>query len=568
MAALLTAGLFTGCATQSPPVETTSTPVEESALPTEKPVVYKNFEPETLYSLLVADMALDRGRYEIGLGNYVQQAHTTRDPAVAARATRIARYLGASQATLSTSLLWLELEPSNLEARVIAANELAQVGRLTEAFEIALPLARSPAQSIFQTIAARASQAPQPQREILLAAYTDLADKNPEQTELLISKGLLLQATEQYDAALAIAEAVLKKEPDNISAASLEAKVLQQLGREQEARQRLQALLERNPNNQRLRLDYARLLADHDLNGAREQFEILLKQSPGDANYIFSLALINNELGDLSTAKLLFTQLLEHPSRGPSAHFYLGEIANKEGDKQAALEHYQQVDSGPDFMVALGRSADILIEQGNLDAVRQRFQELRSNYSNQEERLYLAESEVLSQHQLLDLAVEVLTEGLTFHPKSAPLLYARAMLNEQRNRLALMESDLRTIIDLDTSNATALNALGYTLADRTNRYQEAFDLINQALSLKPGDPAIIDSMGWVQYRMGNFEEAISRLREAMKAFPDHEVAAHLGEVLWVTGAEQEAEAVWQEGLRLNPASEIIPKVMERLKATP
>lgn len=531
-----------------------------------KEVIYKDFEPETIYSLIVADLALDRGRYDIGLGNYVQQAHATRDPAIAARATRIARFLGANQAALSSAMLWLELEPNDIEARVIAANELAQVGRLTEAFEVAKPLVGTDAQSIFQTIAARATQSADPQRQILLDEFSKLLQQNPGQTDLLISKALLLQSDEQHQAALDIAEDILTREPENVAAASLQARALQQLGKPEEARRRLEQMLDRNQDDQRLRLDYARLLADQDLNLAREQFEILLQQAPDDANYLFSLALINNELGAKEAAKAQFTQLLGHPTRGASAHYYLGEIAAEAGNEEEALNQFLQVDSGPDFLPALNKASDIAISRGEVGSVRERFVQLRTTYANQEERLYIAEAEILARHQMLDDAVNTLTEGLTFHANSSTLLYARAMLNEQRDRLALMEQDLRTIIKQDTGNATALNALGYTLADRTDRYQEALDLINQALSLRPDDPAIIDSLGWVQYRLGNFTEAVSRLKEAMKAFPDHEVAAHLGEVLWVTGDKEEAQQVWREGLRLNPRSHIIPEVMERLDA--
>ncbi|BFM08423.1 tetratricopeptide repeat protein [Halioxenophilus aromaticivorans] len=565
-AALLAAVILAGCASQAPPEVVETPALEPEPAVAEPEVTYKPFAPETLYSLIVADLALDRGRYDIGLGNYVQQAHATRDPAVAARATRIARFLNANQATMSSALLWLEVDPDNIEARVIAANELAQVGRLTEAFEIAKPLAGTDAQSIFQTIAARATQSARPQQEILLDDFNQLIAEHPNQTDLLVSKGLILQAQEQHENALAVAEAILQRDADSAAAVSLQSRSLQALGRHEEARQRLEAMLQRNPSDQRLRLDYARLLADDDLELARDQFQVLLEQSPDDANYLFSLALINNEIGETDTAKAQFTQLIAHPSRGASAHFYLGEIALAEGDNARSLTHFLQVDSGPDFLPALNRASDIAIAQGDISAVRDRFVQLRQAYSNQEERLYIAEAEILARHQMLDEAVATLTNGLTFHANNASLLYARAMLNEQRDHLALMEQDLRAIILQDTDNATALNALGYTLADRTDRYQEALELINQALSLRPDDPAIIDSLGWVQYRLGNYTEAVSRLREAMKAFPDHEVAAHLGEVLWVTGAEEEARQVWQEGLRLNPRSPIIPAVMERLDA--
>ncbi len=139
------------------------------------------------------------------------------------------------------------------------------------------------------------------------------------------------------------------------------------------------------------------------------------------------------------------------------------------------------------------------------------------------------------------------------------------MINEDRDFLELAEEDLRQVLKYQPNNANALNALGYTLADRTDRFEEAYDLITQALNIEPSNPAILDSMGWVQYRLGNYEEAELRLREALKAFPDDEIAAHLGEVLWVTGETEQAEIIWQQGLEINPDSKIIPNVMQRLK---
>ena len=560
-----------GCANQVQLVsEQAVDPAQEQTQAVQKPapIVYKDFEPETIYSLIVADLALDRGRYDIGLSNYVQQAHKTQDPAVAARATRIARYLGADQATLTTSLLWVDLDPSNQDARIIAASQLAQVGRLTESIEVAKPLVGTEAESIFHTIASRASQSAPPQQEILLEEFTKLATQHPQSNYMRVGKGLLLLAGDEPEKALDIAQALLDEHPDNVAAANLESKTLQKLDRSEEAIARLESMLARNGDNQRLRLDYARLLADKNLPAAREQFKILLDQSPNDSNYQFSLALISKELGDTSHAAELFARLLDDPHRGASAHYYLGEILLDDGKPEQALAHFHEVTSGPDFLPALNKTAEILLDHDDLEALRARFAELRTAYASQEERLYLAEAEILARNQLHHLAVDVLTEGLTFHADNTNMLYSRAMINEEQNELARMEEDLRTIIENDKENATALNALGYTLANRTTRFHEAYELINQALSLRPDDPAIIDSMGWVQYRLGNYVEAIARLREAMKAFPDHEVAAHLGEVLWVTGAKEEAHEVWNKGLELTPDSDIISETIERLNAQP
>ncbi|MGH1370578.1 MAG: tetratricopeptide repeat protein [Cellvibrionaceae bacterium] len=565
---VLAIALLQGCASLQPSVtEAPATDViDEQAEIAEKPeeLPHKPFQAETFYALLVAEMAGSRERYDIALGNYVQQAHKTRDPGVAARATRIARYLNARQAALNTSLLWAEISPDDLEARFIAASELTQSGRLLEAVEHSNLLLERNSTPIYQSIAARAAKATDTQREQLLEQYQALLIEHPNNTELLVGTGLLLQQVQRPEEALVMAQRAVSVKEDLIPAVILEAKLLSQLKRPEEALKRLAELLNRNPENQRLRLQYARLLAGIDLPMAKIEFERLVEQSPKDPELLFSLALIYNELEEFDLAEEHFTSLTQFDKRRSSAHYYLGRIAEKREQWEDALKHYIKVEPGPDFMPALLQTTDLLIRGNQPQAAHKRLSAARDRFPSQAERFYLLEAEVLSKHALYTDAQIILSDGLEQFPGSIQLLYSRAMVNEQLDRIGGLERDLRTILKYDPNNATALNALGYTLADRTDRYEEALELISQALQLKPDDPAIIDSMGWVQYRLGNYEEALLRLREAMKAFPDHEIAAHLGEVLWVSGDKRAAEEAWQEGLKLTPNSRIIPSVMDRL----
>lgn len=543
-------------------VEAPSEPEAEPAKPA------RPFPVETLYSLLVAEIAGERQRYDIWLGNYIQEAHRTRDPGVTARAARIARYLNAHQAALNTALLWLQLEPDNSEALYMATTELANSGQLMEAFKYSEKLLRKGSTPIFQSIAARAGQTTDTQRETLMAEFDRLLTEYPDNSQLLVGKATLLQFGNQAEEALALVRQVLAVHDDDLTAAILEARLLYQLGQSDIALSRLLTLLQRDPDNQRLRLQYARLLASIDLPKAKEQFEILVNQLPNDPDMVFSLALVASELGDTEQAKAMFERLLAMGEHLDSAHFYLGRMAENEENFSLALEHYRQVQNGPDYLPALTQTIDIMVRLGELDGARKRMSEIRAQFPDQAPQLYMLESQALAKYQHLDEAEALLTEALTFNPTHADLLYSRAMINQQRELIDLMESDLRTIIRYQPNNASALNALGYYLADKTHRYQEAYDLIKQALDINPSDPAIIDSMGWVEFRLGNYEEAVLRLREALKAFPDHEIAAHLGEALWVSGDEAEARKVWKEGLELKPNSPIINETMERLDASP
>ncbi|MCW8194927.1 tetratricopeptide repeat protein [Proteobacteria bacterium 005FR1] len=584
---VLSTSLLWGCASVQP-----STPVqaeeavshaegqlEATAEPTRDPIAEaveqlvqvpepptRDFPVETFYSLLVAELAGNRGRYDIELGNYIQEAHRTRDTNVTARATRIARYLSANQATLNTARLWVELEPDNVEALYILATELAEDGQLLDAMKQSERLLELGSTPIFQNIAARSGQVTDTQREALLINFDRLLADYPDDLQLLVGKSLLLQQQGKPEEALSEVRKALAIRNDDVPSVVLEARLMYELDQPKQALTRLSTLLGENPNNRRLRIQYARMLANVDLEKALEQFQILVQQTPKDADLRLALALVATQLGDTDVAKESFKRLLELGEQTDSAHFHLGQIDAEAGNSDAALDHFEQVQQGPDFLPALGETLGILVGRGDVAHAQAHMRTVRSRFSSDTEQFYLLEAQILARHQHLDLAEALLTEALTLHPVSTDLLYSRAMINEQRDMIELTESDLRTIIKYQPNNPMALNALGYTLADRTNRYEEAYHLISQAMNIDPQDPAIIDSMGWVQYRLGNYQEAVLRLREAMAAFPDHEIAAHLGEVLWVMGQTKEARKVWAEGLELRPDSDVIQGVMRRLEA--
>ena len=556
--------ILQGCSQQ--PLQQAETPLPAPE-PEPAEEVIESLKPipaETLYALLVAEIAGARERYDIALGNYMQQAHRTRDKAITARATRIARYLNVRQAALNSSLLWVELAPEDSEARFIAASELVQADRLGEALEHSVALLENRSTPLFETIAARAAKLTDTQRAPLRQRFEALHQQYPDNADIVVSLGLLQQQQGDLEQALQLARQAQAIKTDHISAAILEAILLTELEQPEQGLQRLHEALQQTPDNKRLRLQYARLLTDSDLAKAQEQFQILADQTPRDTDLLFSLALVSRERGMLAEAEQRFSQLLASDKHRSAAHYYLGRIMEEKGDDDAALMHYLQVSPGPDFLPSLLQSTDLLVRTDRAQTARERLNEARRVYPKQAERLYLLEAEVLSKHLKLEQASHLLSEGLQQTPNSIQMLYSRAMINEQLDQLGQLEQDLRTILKYDPNNATALNALGYTLADRTQRFDEALTLINQALQISPDDPAIIDSMGWVQYRLGNFEEALLRLRQAMRVLPDHEIAAHLGEVLWVSGAQEEARTVWRQGLQLKPDSRIIRDTLQRL----
>jgi tetratricopeptide (TPR) repeat protein len=375
------------------------------------------------------------------------------------------------------------------------------------------------AKANFAAIAASALQLPAADQQALLDNFNQLLATHPDNIELMTGKALLLQQREQKDEALALIRSVLEQAPDDTHAIIIEAKLLQEMGREEEAFTRLEQVVSQYPYNRRLRLQYARLLTRTDMNKAREQFEILVQQSPNDPDLLLSLALVNKEIGALDDAEQYFQQLLDMEQHTQEAHYYLGQLAEQRGDRAAAIAHYEEIPPSEDFFPAIGRVIELLLEDKKLPELRRHLHDLRSRYPQHALRLYLVESEVLMQLQQYQDGNQLLGEALQQFPQQPNLLYARSMFSERRRDVKLLEQDLRAILAKDPDNAVALNALGYTLANLTDRLDEAHQLVGRALALKPEDPAILDSMGWVEYRRGNLQAARALLERPTPASP-------------------------------------------------
>ncbi len=400
----------------------------------------------------------------------------------------------------------------------------------------------------------------------MLAGLDALGPGN--EVDVLIARAVLLQSIDENALALERVREVLTLDPENYQAILIEAQVYQNLGDTEKAYSRIEQALRDTPDNARLRLQYARLLAKTDLARSEEQFRILVEQQPDDAELRLSLALVYHETGQYERMSEQLNALLATGQQQNAAHFYLGQEAERQGDDEVAIAHYLKVKPSPIFGAAMARGGELINRIRGPAALGEAMTKLRERWPEQQLRLLLLESELRTESGDLDGAWRVLSTALAEQPDEPALLYARSMVSEKRGDVAALEQDLRRMLALDPDDSLALNALGYSLANLTDRFSEALALISRALELKPDDPAILDSMGWVQYRLGNREQALANLRNAYERFPDHEVAAHLGEVLWVMGRTNEARMVWGKGLASTPDSAIIHATTERLGVSP
>ena len=563
--ALLLAFVFlSGCQAMAPVSPDGTPPVEESTPAPEKPKVYSSFSEETVYSLLTAELAGQRNRFDIALDNYVTQAINTQDPGISERAFRIAEYLGADQAALDTSLIWAKNAPDDLEAQRAAAIQLARSGRYDDSMAYMEKVLQGKGDTHFDFLALSAADTDPDTRNGLMKSFDRLLQKHPKNSQLVFGKALLLQQDDEAEAALKLLEQNPPEEGE-VAPILLRARLLQNLNRGKEAIPLLEKSIKKYPDDKRLRLTYARTLVEQDrMEDAKVQFANLVQQYPDDDELRYSLALVCLEAKAWDEAKGYLEELIERESHVDSAHLNLGRIAEENNDPQAALLEYAKVGPGNDYLPAQLRQADILMSNGRTDEAEKRLAAARETEPDYAIQLYLIQAETLSANNQGERAWKVLQKALLQYPDDLNLLYTRAMQAEKRNDLAQMEKDLRLIIKRDPENAMALNALGYTLSDRTTRYAEAKVLIEQAHKLNPEDPAVLDSLGWVNYRLGNLDEAERLLRMALERFPDQEVAAHLGEVLWANGKQREARQIWEKFLKEQPESPILRSTIKRL----
>lgn len=564
-ALLLAFALLNGCQTWPGHTQQATPPAAQPAPPPEaKPQVYGSLSEETTFSLLTAELAGQRNRFDIALDNYMTQAIQTQDAGVAERAFRIAEYLGADPSALEAALLWAKNAPSNLDAQRAAAIQLARNGRYDESMVYMEKVLQGQGDTHFDFLALSAADTDQNTRRGLLQSFNRLLVKYPKNGQLIFGKALLMQQDGDGDGALKLLEDNPPQDGE-IAPILLHARLLTALDRGKEAIPLLEKSIRKYPDDKRLRLTYARTLVEQNrMADAKVQFASLVQQYPDDDELRYSLALVCLEAKAWDEAASYLHELVDRGAHVDSAHLNLGRIAEERNDLQGALDEYGQVGPGSDFLQAQLRQADILMSNGRADEATKALAEARAAEPDYAVQLYLIEAETLVNNDRNDQAWEVLQKALQQYPDDLNLLYTRAMLAEKRDDLPQMEKDLRAIIKREPDNAMALNALGYTLSDRTTRYAEAKALIEKAHSLTPDDPAVLDSLGWVNFRLGNLDVAEGFLRQALDRFPDQEVAAHLGEVLWANGKQREARQVWSKFLKDQPDSPILRSTVLRV----
>lgn len=523
---------------------------------------------ENLYRLLVADLAGRRGDLATALQGYMETAAETRDPRVAERATRLALYAGEDELALVAARRWLELMPDALEAHSIAARLYLRRGESEVAarhLERVVELTGEGVEAGLREVTALVTRSSDP--EAALAAMRRLQELHPGHAVTHYAIGDLAGSLGDLDTALSALDRALEIDPAYSEARVLRARLWLQAGEEQLALDDLQSARERFPEDRELALGAVRLLVDADRDeAAREAIQTTFESWGDDSFAVHSLALLAMQIGAWDDARIYLERLLAMDERTSMAHYYLGRIAEQDADCTAALRHYIKVGRGDHRFDAELRAAECMARLGRLDEARVHLDRLRNQYdeASARVRIVMTRARVEQVAGNPSRALSVLSDAVDNHPDHLDLRYTRALMAAEQDRFELSREDLEFILEQQPDNARALNALGYMLADRDRELERARDMIERALEQNPEDAATIDSMGWVLYRQGHHDEALEYLRDAWQRDPDPEIAAHLGEVLWMLGRREQAREIWDEAAEIAPGSEILRETIERL----
>jgi len=520
-----------------------------------------------LYEFLLAEIAGQRGSATLSAQAYVDLAKRTRDPRIARRATEVALYARMNNAAIDAATLWHETEPGSTRPLQALAGLLVAAGRYEEALpnlkKLLAGSANDPANGFTQLTRTLANTQ---DKQAALKLVRSLAADYPRLAEAHFAVARAAVSAGDERLALEAARKAGQLRPDWEAAVLLEAQLLQKASTDQ-AETLLAGHLKKYPAARETRLAYARLLvAQKRFGEARAEFQKLMSGVPDSSDMAFAVALLSLQLKDYDAAERYLRSLIESPYRDKDGvRLYLGQVAEERQNIPEALRWYGEVGEGEQYVQAQIRYAQVLARQGKLDEARARLQQAAAKNSQQRVQLILAEAQLLRDANQPKTAFDLVGQALDRVPNNPELLYDYAMLAEKIERVDILEASLRKLIEIRPEHAHAYNALGYSLADRNQRLPEARELIEKALQLAPDDSFIIDSMGWVLYRMGKLKDSLGYLRRAFAGRPDAEIAAHLGEVLWAMGERAEAERVWGDATRESPDNETLANTIRRLK---
>ncbi len=520
-------------------------------------------DPDLFYYVGAGELYGIREQFDEAAQAYRQAALLSDDVEIAARAVRVAAYANDNELLVSGASRWLELDRSALEPHRIIASLYLKQADVDQAWpHIEALIEGSEPGTVWEVLRALLAQAQNPAvaRDVYQRLGQRRAPVDPPSLRELSGLGVALGDVE---GALRYADLLIDQAGGDPTAWAWRARLKQELGDFEGAKTDLLQAVQLAPDDGQMRQRLAELLAQ------QEEFELALDQldqAEPSLGVLYSQVIyaVRAELSDRALG--YYQQLQNLPVEDvDEKQFYLGQLAELlDRPTEETLGWYSEVRQGDQRDEAKLRSAIVLADAGRLDQAQAVLRRLQNGAEEIAQRAFIVEAGTLREAGRLDDAMAVYDRSLKYLPDNTDLLFNRALLAEELDDLEQTEQDLRRVLELDADNYNAMNALGYTLADRTERYDEARVLIEQALEGLPDSAAILDSMGWVLFKQGEYELALEYLRQALSVQFDQEIAAHLGEVLWVLGRHDEARVVWEDALERQPDSEKVIATRDRL----
>jgi tetratricopeptide (TPR) repeat protein len=532
--------------------------------------------PQMMTQLMNAELAFKKGDWQGPYLTMMSLAQQTRDPRLAKRAAEMALAAKQSDDALAAVKLWRQFAPNSDEANqyylglvILSDNLLEAESALKQRLADATPGARGLVMFQMQQLAMRAKdkEAAVAMLERLVAPYGNMMEAHVVLAQTALARGAKEDAVREARAALQI-------KPDSEIAVLALAQVTE--GEEQSAKV-LSDFLAAHPDAREVRMAYARTLVNaRQYDAARREFLTLDKAQPDNPGTLYALGILSMQSNDNKSAEGYFTRFVEvmdkvpDEERDPSkAVLILSQLAEERGDIPAALGWLDRLDTS-DPKIQFGadlRRAQLTAKQGDLAGARKLLGTLKPEDPTSQAQVVLIEAQLLRDAGKSQEAFKMMEQGLKRFPDNTDFLYDFALMAEKMGKTEVMEKSLRQVIAKAPDNQHAYNALGYSLADRNVRLKEAYQLIDKAQKMAPNDPFIMDSMGWVQYRMGKLDAAETQLRKAYQLRSDPEIAVHLGEVLWKKGQRDDARKLWREAQAKDPKNDALKSTLIRLRTS-
>jgi tetratricopeptide (TPR) repeat protein len=522
-------------------------------------------DEEVLYLLMAAELAGQRNQYDLAMDAYLQAAKRVDDPRIAERAVKIGLFLKDEQRTREALSVWLAKDGKNLAARKFAVLlAIKNSDRKAAVENLNAMLVDDPAGFEAGLLEMTKLLEKEGRTQFTYDVLEELALQHPAQANVFFVQAVLASVLQNNELAQQKINRALLIEPDWNKAIIFQAQLAGRSGDLAKARASLEKAVKQAPEDRQLRKMLIEVLVNsRDYDDAIKLCQSALEDKPDDAEMLFTLALIHMQQGQVDKAENTLEKLLNNPEWEGQASFYLGKIALEQQHPDKALAWFDRVGDGNYAFDADITAVSLLMNQKRFEDVEARVKRMDIKYPEQHLRILMVKAELYNQLGKYQEAFDVLTQALKDMPDNREVLYARALVAERLDKLDVLESDLLKILDKKPDDVGALNALGYTLTDRTQRYDEAAKYLERAIGLQPDEAVVIDSYGWLQFKLGKPERALEYLRRAYEKQAENEIAAHIIEVLWVIGEKKEAKELFDSVYKKSPDDEYLLEFKKR-----